>query len=136
MSSPFAPTMVIATFQPFFTASASPAATIFFAASSVMNLLVPNMPSSSKIQILRNSRSVFSKRVRKQFYPTFRFGQIVVVEIDIQQVDIPGKLDAVHHVGFDNLSRNRQRGVLRRIVNVAVAGLPEFVVFLGKQSLA
>src|SRR5678815_4030024 len=98
MRSPFAPTMVIATLQPFFIASASPAATIFFAASNVMNLLVPNMPCSSEIQVFRNSCSVFSKRVRKQLDATLRFSQVVIVEIDIKKVDIPRQLDVVHHI--------------------------------------
>src|SRR3954466_15909669 len=111
MSSPLAPTMVIATLQPFFIASASPAATIFFAASNVMNLLVPNMQCSSEIQVFRNSRSVFSKRVREKFDATLRFGEVVVVEIDIQQVDVPRQFNVVHHVCFNNLPRDRQRGV-------------------------
>src|SRR6188768_2568150 len=101
----------MATFQPFLRASASPAAAIFFAASNVMYLLVPNMLCSSEIQILRNSRSVFSECIRKQANSPFRFRQVVVVEIDVQQVDVPGQLDAVHHVGRTDLSSNRQRGV-------------------------
>src|SRR3954470_11915734 len=113
MSSPFAPTMVIATLQPFFIASASPAATIFFAVSNVMNLLVPNMPCSSEIQIFRDSCSVFSKRVRQQLDTTLRFGEVVVVEIDIQQVDVPRQFNIVHHVCFNDLARDRQSRVLR-----------------------
>ena len=44
-----------------------------------------------------------------------------------------GRFNIVHHVGFDDFPRDRQSRVLRVVVNVAVAGIAELLVLLGKE---
>jgi hypothetical protein len=60
----------------------------------------------------------------------------VVLQVDVEQVDVPRQFDIVRHVGFDDLPGDGQRRLLRRIVNVAVAGALKLLVLLGEKSLA
>ena len=43
-----------------------------------------------------------------------------------------GSLIVVHDVGLDDLARDRQRRVLRHVVHVAIAGLAQLLVLLGR----
>ena len=86
-----------------------------------------------EVQVLRNSPPILPKRLRQQPYPPFGLRQVVVFEIDVEQVDVPRQFDIVRDVGFDDLPCDGQRRVLRRVVNVAVAGMAEFVVLLADE---
>ena len=59
-------------------------------------------------EVLCDPCSVLSERFRQQSYSPPRFLQIVVFEVDVQQVDVPGQLDILRDVGFNNLPRDRQ----------------------------
>ena len=61
------------------------------------------------------------------FFLNSPFGhrQAAVLEVDVKQVDVPRQFDIVHDVGFDDLPCDGLRSVLRRVVNVAVAGIAE-----------
>ncbi len=61
-------------------------------------------------------------------------GEVVVVEVEVQQIDVPGRLDAIGHVGRDDLARDRQRRRLRVVVDVAVAGREQLRVLLVEQA--
>src|SRR5207249_7826488 len=61
-------------------------------------------------------------------------GQVVVVEIQVQEVDVPGNLVAIGHVGGDDLPRDRQGGRLRIVVDVAVPRAEQLFVLLGEQA--
>src|SRR4029079_2808669 len=140
---PLASTIAIATFQPFFRASASPAAAIFWAASSVMNFAVPSMivlrTNSSrfpaKVQVLGDAPPLFAKRYFKQADSPFGLRQVEVFEIDVEQVDVPRQFNVGHDVGFDDLAGDRQGRVLRAVVNVAVTGRAQLLIFVGQEPL-
>ena len=80
----------------------------------------------SPVQVLGDPRSILTKRFREQAYSPSGLRQIVVLEVDVEQVDVPRQFDIVHDVGFDNLPGDGQSRVLRVVVNVAVAGLRSF----------
>src|SRR5712692_6011177 len=87
----------------------------------------------SKVEVLRDSRAVGAKRLREQTDSPLAFGQIVVIEIDVEQVDVPGQLDVVHDVGLDNRPGDGQRGVLRDVVDIPVARSAQLLVLLDEK---
>src|SRR6202040_2712761 len=86
--------------------------------------------SGLEIQVPRDSGAVLAERVSQQPNSTSGLGQVVVVEIDVEQVDVPRQLD----VGQDDLPSDWQRGVLRDVVDVSIARAPQFLVLLGEQA--
>src|SRR5512141_337687 len=61
--------------------------------------------------------------------------EVVVVEVQVEQVDVPGRLDRVLDVAGGDLAGDRQRGALRVVVHVAVLRLEQLPVLLGEQPL-
>src|SRR2546426_2061262 len=96
--------------------------------------LGPHFFLCREIQVLRDSGTVFAKRLCEQAYAVFGFVQILIVQIDVQQVDIPGQLHFIVYVGFNDFPGNGQRRVFRHIVNITIAGLAQLLVFLGKKA--
>src|SRR5450830_1283545 len=61
-------------------------------------------------------------------------GEVMIVEVEVQEVDVPGRLDVMGDVGLDDLPRDGQRGRLRVVVDVAVTGAKQFLVLLDEES--
>ena len=57
--------------------------------------------------------------------PFFCRLQIVIIQIDIQKVDVPGKFDGIQDVGFRDLPGDRQGRFFRIIVNIPIICLPQ-----------
>ena len=76
-----------------------------------------------EVQVLRDPRAVLAEGIGQQPDPPLRLVQIRVIEVDVEQVDVPRQLHRVADVGLDDLARDGQRGALRDVVDVAVAGV-------------
>ena len=81
-----------------------------------------------KIQILSNPVAIFFEGVDIQFNPVFSVWQIKIVQIDIQQIDIPGVFGIIQNVGFNNFSGYRQCGILWIIFDIFVFCIEQFVL--------
>src|SRR5262249_14615379 len=88
-----------------------------------------------EVQVLGDSGAVLTERVREQTDPPSGLRQVAVLEVDVEQVDVPRQFDIVRDVGLDDLPCDRQGRVLRRVVDVAVAGVAELRVLLGEEPL-
>src|SRR4029079_4621912 len=88
-----------------------------------------------EIQVLGDASAVLAERVREQPNPPLRLVQVGVVQIDVEQVDVPGQLHVVHDIGLHDLAGDRQGRALRDVVHVAVAGALQLVVLLFEQRL-
>ena len=88
-----------------------------------------------EVQVLRDARPLLPKRLREQPYPPLGLRQVAGFQGDVEQVDVPRQFDILGHVGFDDLPRDGQRRVLRRVVNVPVAGIAELLIFLAEEPL-
>ncbi len=53
--------------------------------------------------------------------PLPRLRQVLVVEVDAEQIDVPRRLERSRDVGLGDLSRDGQCGVLRVVVDIPVA---------------
>src|SRR3954470_15418101 len=56
--------------------------------------------SESKVQVARQSLALFLERLCQQRHPPFGFRQVRVVEIQVQQVDVPRQLLLAGDVGL------------------------------------
>src|SRR5262245_1881423 len=86
-----------------------------------------------EVEVVGDTGAVLAECVGQKTDATLRLVQIVVVEVDVEKIDVPGQLDVGQHVGLDDLAGNRQRGCLGHVVDVAIAGAPQLLVFLGQQ---
>ncbi len=87
-------------------------------------------------EVLGDSGSILTKRYLEQAYSVFGLRQVVVLDVDVEQVDVPRQFDVVQDLGFDVLQCDSQSRVLRPIVYVAVAGIAELLVIFGEEPLA
>ena len=62
-----------------------------------------------EVQVLGDSGPILTKRFREQAYAPFGLPQVVVIEVDVEQVDVPLQFDSVHDVGFDDLAGDGQQ---------------------------
>jgi hypothetical protein len=60
-------------------------------------------------------------RIHALAHPLPRPHQVFVVEVDVDQIDVPRRLERSGDVGLDDLSRDGQCGVLRVVVDIPVA---------------
>ena len=58
----------------------------------------------------------------------------MIIEIDIQQIDVPRYLGLVEHILFNDLPSDRQRGRLRNSVDIFVVCLEQLSILLREQS--
>ncbi len=58
-----------------------------------------------EVQVFGNSRSIIAKRVDISRNAIFCSCQIVIVQVDVQQIDVPGDLHRIGDIAFDNLAR-------------------------------
>src|SRR5437016_6488427 len=78
--------------------------------------------SDNKIEILGDPRSVSLEGRDVGPDAGSGSGEIVIVQIQVQEIDVPGQLAAIGNVGRGDFARDGQRGGFRIVVNVAVAG--------------
>ena len=67
---------------------------------------------SGEIQILRDTFSLFFECTHIPGNTVFGYLQVLVVEVDIEQINVPGGLVRCETIGFSNLSSDRKRGLL------------------------
>src|SRR4029450_5080492 len=89
--------------------------------------------SYNKIEILGDPRAVSLEGPDVGRAPGAGGGEIVIVQVQVQQIDVPGQLDAIGNVGRDDLARDWQRCRLRIIVDVAIAGSEQLLVLFVEQ---
>src|SRR5690349_16269416 len=77
-------------------------------------------PKLFEIEIPRNPRAVLAERLEVHVDAALRFRAIVVVQIQVEQIDVPGRLHRLGHVALHDLARNRQGRPLRVVVDVAI----------------
>src|SRR5438874_7303471 len=90
--------------------------------------------SDNKIEILCNPRSVSLEGLDVGPDAGSGIGEVVIVQVQVQEIDVPGQLDAIGHVGSDDLACDGQRGRLRIVVDVAVTGGEQLLVFFVEQA--
>src|SRR6202521_5632407 len=83
-----------------------------------------------EIQVLGDARAVSVEGIEVERDALAGSRQIVLVQVEVQQIDVPRRLDGVEHVGLDDRPRDRQRRLLRVVVDVAVARSQELPVLL------
>src|SRR5215207_10687249 len=77
----------------------------------------------SEVWIRSEAHAALFEGLLKHADPAPRFGEIGVVQIDVEEIDVPRQLVLAGHIGLDDLPRNRQSGGLRPVVHVPVAGV-------------
>ena len=82
-----------------------------------------------KVQIVSDSGSILFQSLHIEAYPFLGHFQVVVVEVDVEQIDVPRHFDRIQDVGLHNFPSNGQGGCLGVIVYVFVFGLLQFFVF-------
>src|SRR4029450_226669 len=90
--------------------------------------------SDNKIEILGDPRSVSLEGLYVGPDAGSGIDEIVIVQVQVQEIDVPRQLGAIAHVGSDDLTSDGQRGRLRIIVDVAVAGGEQLLVFFVEQA--
>src|SRR5215216_5047679 len=66
-----------------------------------------------EVQVLGDSRPVLMKRLREQAYSPSGLRQVVVIQVAVEQVDVPRPFDIIGDVGLDDLACDGQGRVLR-----------------------
>jgi hypothetical protein len=74
-----------------------------------------------EIQVLRDPGAVPAECIHVLADPLPRPHQVFVVEVDVEQIDVPRRLERSGDAGLDDLSRDGQCGVLRVVVDIPVA---------------
>ena len=82
-----------------------------------------------KVQIVSDSGSILFQSLHIEAYPFLGHFQVVVVEVDVEQIDVPRHFDRIQDVGLHNFPSNGQGGCLGVIVYVFVFSLLQFFVF-------
>src|SRR5687768_9178500 len=68
--------------------------------------------SRAEVEVLGDARAVALEGFEVAGDALARHRQVLVVEVEVEQVDVPGRLAVARRVGGDDLARDRQRGVL------------------------
>ena len=87
-----------------------------------------------KVQVFGNPGAVFFECFHIEANPLFGHLQIVVVEVDVEQVNIPRYFNRGESVGLNNLPGDGERSSLGVIVHIFIFGLLYFVVLFLQQS--
>src|SRR5712692_1145035 len=74
-----------------------------------------------EIQVLCDAGAVPAECIHVPADPPPRLRQVFIVEVDVEQIDVPGRLERDGDVGLDDLARDGQRGRLRVVVDIPVA---------------
>src|SRR5215203_3976000 len=89
--------------------------------------------AASEFEVLRDAGAALLERVGEQPDAAAGFAEVGVVQVDVQQVDVPGQLLRAGDVGRDDFPCDRQRRGFRIVVNVTVACGEQLRVLLLEQ---
>src|SRR5690349_5676108 len=87
-----------------------------------------------KVEVLCYTHLFAPERIHIQVDPLFGQGEIMIVQVDIQQVDEPRQLHIAQNVYLHNLPGYRKGGSLGQIVDILVARLQKLRILLFQQS--
>src|SRR5712691_9914892 len=90
----------------------------------------PLGPRGDEVQILGYPRAILAEGVHVQPNPLPPQLEVVVVQVEVEKVDVPRRLDVGRDVGADDLAGDGQGRVLRDVVNVPIARAEKSPIFL------
>src|SRR6202022_4923411 len=82
------------------------------------DLMTALLASGTKVKVLSDPRSVALEGLDVRLDAALGGGQVEVIEVEVQEVDVPREFDAIADIGRDDFPRDGQRGGLRVVVDV------------------
>src|SRR5687767_7643720 len=89
----------------------------------------------TEIEVPGQARAVPPERRKKAGDAFASRPEVMDVEIQVEQVDVPRRLGVFAQIGFDDSASDRQRAGLRIVVDVSVVGCEQLGVLLVEQAI-